>query len=45
MGYYQVPAALLEDVDELRAWVTAAIAVAGRAKRGAKKKRARTAGR
>jgi DNA transformation protein and related proteins len=37
MGYYQVPADVLEDVDELRAWVTAAIAVAIRAQRGRKK--------
>ena len=33
MGYYQVPASLLEDVDALRPWVAEAIAVARRAKR------------
>jgi DNA transformation protein and related proteins len=33
MQYYQVPAELLEDAEELRPWVTAAIGVARRAKR------------
>ena len=33
MGYYQVPASLLEDVDALRGWVKDALAVARRAKR------------
>jgi DNA transformation protein len=32
MGYYQVPASLLEDVDVLRPWVRDAVAVAQRAK-------------
>jgi TfoX/Sxy family transcriptional regulator of competence genes len=30
-GYWQVPADVLEDADELRAWVDEAIEVAGRA--------------
>jgi DNA transformation protein len=33
MQYYQVPADLLEDAEELRPWVAAAIGVARRAKR------------
>ena len=32
MGYYEVPADVLEDPEELRAWVEAALGVARRAK-------------
>ena len=32
MGYYEVPADVLEDPEELRAWVGAALGVARRAK-------------
>jgi DNA transformation protein len=40
MQYYEVPEELLEDPEELRAWVAAAIGVARRARRGrARRKR------
>jgi DNA transformation protein and related proteins len=34
MQYYEVPADVLEDVDELASWVEASVAVARKAKRG-----------
>lgn len=37
MGYYALPADLLEDVDALRPWVLKAIGVARAARRGKKK--------
>jgi DNA transformation protein len=37
MQYYELPVDVLEDVDELRAWVDKAIAVAVRAKQGKQK--------
>jgi DNA transformation protein len=40
MQYYEVPGELLEDIEELRPWVQAAIAVAARKKRKTRKKRA-----
>jgi DNA transformation protein and related proteins len=39
MQYYEVPADVLEDPEELRAWVEAAIAVARRAKGGRSRRR------
>ena len=39
-GYWQVPAGVLEDVDELRSWVDEAIAVAGRARKPTRSRRA-----
>lgn len=39
MGYLEVPADVLEDEDELRAWTRDAIAVARRAKNRTKKKK------
>lgn len=38
MGYYQVPEELVEDVEALRPWVEAALAVAGRKQPGKQKK-------
>jgi DNA transformation protein len=38
MGYYEVPADVLEDTDALRPWVEAAIAVAIRARRAPNRK-------
>ncbi len=37
MGYFEVPADVLESEDDLRSWTRDAIAVAGRAKRKKKK--------
>ena len=34
MQYYEVPADVLEDVNELASWVEASVAVARKAKRG-----------
>jgi DNA transformation protein len=39
-GYWQVPADVLEDADELRAWVDEAIGVAGRSGKQARSRRA-----
>ena len=41
MQYYEVPVEVLEDVEELRPWVTAAIGVAERARRRKPRKRTR----
>ena len=38
-GYYTVPLAVLEDVDELRSWVRDAIAVAERARKKGRRRR------
>ncbi len=40
-GYYQLPEELLEDPDELRAWVEKAVAVAARKKKTPAKKSAK----
>ena len=37
MGYYEVPAEVLENVNQLEGWSNKAIAVAARAKRGKRK--------
>jgi len=37
MGYYEVPAEVVEDVSQLEIWMKKAIEVAGKAKRGKRK--------